>query len=339
MMVIDGSAGEGGGQVLRSSLGLSLVTGQPFVIENIRGRRKKPGLMRQHLAAVKAACEVGLAESEGAELGSRRLVFAPKVKRPGSYHWRVGSAGSCTLVLQTVLPALMVAEGPSEILLEGGTHNPMAPPFDFLEQTFLPLLARMGVKVEIELLRPGFYPAGGGRIKARVKPAGKLRGLQLGLRGTTRLSAETLCAGLPAHIGWRELGVCRRELGLADNETEVVELPGHGPGNVLMVFAVSTELTETFTGFGERGVKAEQVAARLVKEVQEYLKSRAPVGRHLADQLLIPLAQAGGGRFLTTAPSLHTTTNIEVIRKFLDVAIEVVRLDQETWEIRVAEKP
>ena len=203
MIVIDGSAGEGGGQVLRSALGLSLVTGRPFTIENIRGRRKNPGLLRQHLTAVKAACEVGLAECKGAELGCRGLVFAPKGVRPGSYHWTIGSAGSCTLVMQTVLPALMVAAGPSDIVIEGGTHNPMAPPSDFLKETFLPLLARMGTKVEIELLRPGFYPAGGGKIQVRVEPAEKPQGLTLIERGLTQLSAQALCAGLPAHIGLR----------------------------------------------------------------------------------------------------------------------------------------
>ena len=336
MIVIDGAAGEGGGQVLRSALGLSLVTGRPFTIDNIRGKRKKPGLLRQHLTAVKAACEVGLADCKGAELGSSRLTFAPKGVRPGAYHWSIGTAGSCTLVLQTVLPALMVAEGPSDIVIEGGTHNPMAPPFDFLDKTFLPLLGRLGVKVEIELLRPGFYPAGGGRIRVRVEPAEKLHRLTLTERGPTHLSAEALCAGLPGHIGLRELEVCRAKLGLTEKETKLVQLEGHGPGNVLTIFARSAELTETFTGFGERGVRAEQVAARVVNHVRDYLRSRAPVGRHLADQLLIPLALAGGGRFLTTEPSLHTITNIEVIGRFLDIAIEVARIDRETWEVRMA---
>ena len=336
MIVIDGAAGEGGGQVLRSALGLSLVTGRPFTIENIRGKRKKPGLLRQHLTAVKAACEVGLVECEGAELGSSRLTFAPKGVRPGAYHWAIGTAGSCTLVLQTVLPALMVAEGPSDIVIEGGTHNPMAPPFDFLEETFLPLLARMGVKVEIELLRPGFYPAGGGKIRFRVEPAEKLHCLTLHERGPTQLSAGALCAGLPGHIGLRELEVCRAKLGLTEQKTKLVQLEGYGPGNVLTIFASSAELTETFTGFGERGIRAEQVAARVVNQVRDYLRSRAPVGRHLADQLLTPLALCGGGRFLTTEPSLHTTTNIEVIGRFLAIAIEVARIDRETWEVRVA---
>ena len=335
MIIIDGSAGEGGGQVLRSALGLSLVTGRPFTIENIRGRRKNPGLLRQHLTVVKAACEVGLAECKGAELGSRRLAFVPKGVRPGTYHWTIGSAGSCSLVLQTVLPALMVAAGPADIVIEGGTHNPMAPPFDFLKETFLPLLARMGTKVELELLRSGFYPTGGGKIRVGVEPAEKPQGLTLIERGPTHLSAQALCAGLPAHIGLRELDVCRTKLGLTEKETKLVQLERHGPGNVLTVFARSPQLTEIFTGFGERGVRAEEVAIRLVEQVREYLQSRALVGHHLADQLLIPLALSGGGRFLTTEPSLHTTTNIEVIGRFLDIAIDVSPFHRETWEVRV----
>src|SRR5512138_2046230 len=163
MITIDGSQGEGGGQILRSALALSLVTGKPFRIENIRARRQKPGLMRQHLTAVNAAVEIGAAHVSGNTVGSSELTFAPTALRSGEYHFVVGTAGSCTLVLQTVLPALIIAEGSSEIRLEGGTHNPAAPPFDFLAGAFLPLLNRMGPDVRAALERPGFYPAGGGR--------------------------------------------------------------------------------------------------------------------------------------------------------------------------------
>jgi RNA 3'-terminal phosphate cyclase (ATP) len=161
MLTIDGSQSEGGGQVLRSSLALSLVTGRPFAIENIRAGRKKPGLLRQHLTAVLAAAEVSAAEVEGAALASRRLLFRPGRVRAGDYAFRVGTAGSATLVLQTVLPALLLAEGESTLTLEGGTHNPMAPPVDFLENAYLPLVNRLGPRVKVQLVRPGFYPAGG----------------------------------------------------------------------------------------------------------------------------------------------------------------------------------
>src|SRR5947207_15592691 len=168
MITIDGSQGEGGGQILRTSLALSLVTGQPFCMERIRVRRQKPGLLRQHLTAVEAAKTVGCAEVEGAEMNSQTLEFRPGPVTPGNYRFAVGTAGSATLVLQTVLPSLLTASGKSTLTLEGGTHNPLAPPFDFLVGSFMPLIRRMGATVELDLKAPGFFPAGGGRFHARI---------------------------------------------------------------------------------------------------------------------------------------------------------------------------
>ena len=161
MITIDGSYGEGGGQILRTSLALSLVTGKPFSIHNIRAGRKNPGLMRQHLTAVNAAAEIGKAAIKGNSIGSQAFTFNPETIKSGNFHFAIGSAGSCTLVFQTVLPALMISGGPSEIILEGGTHNPFAPPYDFLEKAFLPVINRMGPRVDAVLEKPGFYPAGG----------------------------------------------------------------------------------------------------------------------------------------------------------------------------------
>ena len=205
MLTIDGSQGEGGGQVLRSALALSLVTGRPFAIENIRAGRKKPGLLRQHLTAVLAAAEVGRAEVEGATMGSRHLVFRPSGVRSGNYAFRVGTAGSATLVLQTVLPALLLAEGESNLTLEGGTHNPFAPPVDFLVNAYLPLVNRLGPRVEVRLIRPGFYPAGGGEFTVRVQPARQLGRLALVDRGQiVARRVRVLLGHLPRHIAERE---------------------------------------------------------------------------------------------------------------------------------------
>src|SRR5215831_445162 len=183
MLKIDGSLGEGGGQVLRTSLALSALTGQPFEIEKIRASRKKPGLMRQHLTSVQAAARVCNAHVEGAAISSQSLRFAPGPAVAGVYEFQVGTAGSATLVLQTVLPPLLLARGPSRVVVEGGTHNPLAPPFDFLERSFLPLIQRMGPSVELELRRPGFFPAGGGRFHAKIKPVKKLVRFDLLERG------------------------------------------------------------------------------------------------------------------------------------------------------------
>lgn len=338
MITIDGSQGEGGGQILRSALALSLVTGKPFRIGNIRARRKKPGLMRQHLTAVNAAAEVGAAQVSGNAIGSRELAFAPTALRSGRYHFAVGTAGSCTLVLQTVLPALILADGPSEILLEGGTHNPNAPPFDFLAGAFLPLLNRMGPSVTAVLERPGFYPAGGGRIRVKVTPSLELLPLHLIQRGKVLTQTATaIVARLPRSIAEREIAVVREKLTWGEDCLGVMEEPdSSGPGNVLVLAVASEFVTEIFTGFGELGVSAETVAGRTVKEVREYLASGVPVGRHLADQLLLPLALAGGGAFRTLAPTAHTITNIEVLRLFLALDIKVEQQDEQGWAISIA---
>src|SRR5689334_15022558 len=174
VLTLDGAAGEGGGQILRSALALSLATGTPFRLDRIRGKRRPAGLLRQHLTALNAATEIGDAEVIGAQIGSSTITFTPRAVNPGTYRFAVGTAGSTTLVLQTVLPALMTASGPSELVLEGGTHNPFAPPFDFLARAFLPLIERMGPRFEASLERPGFYPAGGGKFQLRIDPAARL---------------------------------------------------------------------------------------------------------------------------------------------------------------------
>jgi RNA 3'-terminal phosphate cyclase (ATP) len=335
MINIDGSAGEGGGQILRSALGLSLVTGRSVHIANIRANRKKPGLMRQHLTAVLAAAEIGNAHIEGAEIGSGNLLFTPEKIRPGSYHFSIGSAGSCTLVLQTVLPALLMADGPSSLIVEGGTHNPMAPPFDFLEYTFLPLLHRMGAQVSARLDRPGFFPAGGGRVIVTVKPAKALQPIELVSLSNISFSAQTVCAQLPGHIGRRELQVIQDQLGVRNDRMRQVQLDKYGPGNTLTIFVHSDQLTETFTGFGRKHVSAEAVALETVQLVRQYLEAASPVGVHLADQLLIPIALAGSGRFRTGKPSTHTLTNIEVIKQFLDINCTCAQITDTSWEIAI----
>jgi len=338
MIAIDGSFGEGGGQILRTSLALSVVTGKPFRIRKIRAGRKKPGLGRQHLTAVGAAAEVSGARVSGDALGSQELTFTPGPPRGGSYRFDVGTAGSCTLVLQTVLPALLLADVPSELTLEGGTHNPFAPPFEFLERALLPLLNRMGPEVTARLRRAGFYPAGGGRVDVSIRPCAHLAGLQLRERGTAaRRSARALVSGLPLRIAERELKVVRRRLSLDERALSAEEVPSNGPGNVVMVEVESEQVTEVFTAFGRKGLPAERVARAAASQAAEYLESGVPIGRRLADQLLLPLALAGGGSFRTLPPTDHSVTNIEVIGKFLDVPIRTQEVDRDAWEAVIGE--
>lgn len=323
MLTIDGAFGEGGGQILRTALALSLVTGTPFRMEHIRAGRSKPGLLRQHLTAVQAAMTIGNAGVEGAVMGSQSLTFVPGQVTPGAYTFAVGTAGSTTLVLQTVLPALILASAPSTLTLEGGTHNPFAPPFDFLTHAFLPLLNRMGPQVQAILDRPGFYPAGGGKCRVLITPTPTLQRLDLVARGDIRSRrAQALVANLARHITERELAVISHKLGWPAEWLQSVQVDNsRGPGNVVTITVESTHVTEVFTGFGERGVPAEAVATHAVQATRRYLAAEVAAGVYLADQLLLPMALAGGGSFTTLPLSQHSTTNMHIITQFLPVHI------------------
>jgi RNA 3'-terminal phosphate cyclase (ATP) len=335
--LIDGSMGEGGGQILRTALSLSLCLQQPFHIVNIRQQRRNPGLQRQHLAAVRAAAAIGQAKVEGAQLHASELVFSPASIVSGEYCFDIGTAGSTTLVLQTVLLPLLLADGPSQLELHGGTHNPLAPSFEFLKQAFLPLLARMGAQVEVRLLRPGYYPVGAGEVRVSIHPCGRLKPLFLERRGAIlRISAEAILSRLPDHIARRELRVVAEGLKLGDELLHITrEERAQCAGNALQVTVQSENCTDLFCGIGQRGLPAEVVAERVVGQVQRYLAADVPVGPYLADQLLLPLALAGGGSFVTLAPDRHTPTNIEVIRHFLPISILTRELAPDRWRIEI----
>ena len=328
---LDGSTGEGGGQILRTGLALSMCTGQPLAIQRIRAKRAKPGLMRQHLTCVQAAVAVCGGKVEGAELGSQTLIFEPGQVRAGDYAFNVGTAGSCTLVLQTVLPALMLCAQPSRVSLSGGTHNPMAPPFHFLHRSFAPLLRRLGVGLDLELRRLGFYPAGGGEVSAVVQPTGSgLQPFDLTDRGPVQEAyAECFAPALPSFVAVRELAALARELGWSGAQLRTPAVrQNEGPGNALLATMACAHVSEVVTAFGEKGVSAEQVAGTLVKEVKAYQASEGVLGQHLADQWMLPLALAvvergGAASFTCTELTEHATTNIGVIEKFLPVRFDV----------------
>ncbi len=337
MLTIDGSQGEGGGQILRTSLALALVTGQPFLLENIRAGRPKPGLARQHLTCVEAAMAIGQAEAIGAMLGSTTLEFWPGTVTPGDYRFAVGSAGSATLVLQTVLPPLLTAQGITTLTLEGGTHNPLAPPFDFLALSFAPMIRRLGPKLDLELRRPGFFPAGGGQFQARIEPVTQLTPIAVLERGDIRQRcARVIASRLPENVARRELVVIRERLGFQDDECAVEAVTNSpGPGNAVIIKADAEHVTGVFSGFGDRGRLPEQVALEAVEMASAWLEAGVPVDEHLADQLLIPMALAGGGSFRTTEPSLHSTTNASIIRKFLPVEITFEPESEKVWRVVV----
>lgn len=330
MIELDGAAGEGGGQILRTSLALSMITGQPFRIRNIRANRSKPGLMRQHLVAVQAAQQVSNASVTGAHVGAMELGFVPGPIAAGDYDFAIGTAGSCTLVLQTIVLALLHAGQPSTVRISGGTHNAMAPPVQFLQRAYLPLLGRMGADVGIELLRYGFYPAGGGVVTASVQPCARLAPIECIERGALVDGyAEAFFAGIPSSVGTRELAQVGAALGWDKRQLRLRGLPGEqGPGNALLLTLDYEQQTGVFAAFGARGISAEAVADQALAEARSYIASGAAVGEHLADQLMLPLALAGGGRFTLSTVSRHALTNAAVIERFLPVSVRFERGEQ-----------
>lgn len=336
MITIDGSEGEGGGQVVRNACALSLVTGTPFHIANVRGRREKPGLMRQHVTAIEAACTVGGATCEGLTVGSSAVTFRPGRVAAGEYHFAVGTAGSTGLVLQTVLMPLAMAGAPSRLVLEGGTHNMLAPPFDFIAKSFLPIVNRMGPTITARLVRPGFYPRGGGRIEVDIAPA-PLRAIDCTDRGAlVDRSALAMFTAIPPSVADREIATARKLLGWPEEAFAVRELPeSQGPGNILLLEAAFERVTEVVSGFGKLGVSAERVAQTAVGRMAGYLASDAFAGPYLADQLLLPFALAGGGAFTTVKPSQHSLTAAAIIERFLDRRCVFTQLPSGTHRVEV----
>lgn len=334
---IDGSQGEGGGQILRSSLALSILTGKPFRMENIRAGRRKPGLMRQHLTCVKAAAAICNAQVDGAEINSGHLSFVPGELCSGEFRFAVGTAGSALLVFQTVLWPLLFAQGNSIVELEGGTHNSKAPTFDFIERTFLPTVRRMGAQVSLDLVRAGFYPAGQGQLIAEIEPLAALKPIEVLERGelVSRKAVAGLC-NLTEKIAQRELsGVAKAmDLNLQELETRSYD-DSAGSGNVLSVFLDYESINETFVAFGERGVSSEVVAKIVSRQAHRYIKAEAPVGDYLADQLLVPMVLAGSGSFRTLALSQHFQTNKDIIQKFIDLNIKTTREDRLSWLVEI----
>jgi len=333
---VDGSQGEGGGQILRTSLALACITGKTLRMENIRAARRNPGLARQHVSCIHAARQICEGQCEGAAIGSQVLHFQPGRIRRGDYTFDIGSAGSASLVIQTVLPALFLAGEPSTVTVTGGTHNPWAPPFDFLAETFLPAIANAGFEARCELHKHGFFPAGGGKITLHVNPwkGDTDQAINLCEPGGQRdIHARIYTARLPVHIAERQKKLLLHS-GLTIRHIEHIEVTdSDGPGNCVMLRLVAVGLgnhtglplrewpglTTVFTAFGQRGKPSEKVIAEVAGMARDFLESGAAVDHFLADQLVLYMAIAKGGCCTTSELSTHLTTNIETIKKFLPV--------------------
>jgi RNA 3'-terminal phosphate cyclase (ATP) len=341
MLQIDGKHGEGGGQILRTSLTLSALTGKPFRIYDIRAKRRNPGIQNQHLQSVLAAAKTCRAKCEGASIGSMELTFAPGEISGGEFSFDIKSAGSASLVLQTILPILFRAQEPSQVTIYGGTHNPWGPPYEFIRDSFLPTIAKMGFKAEVILIKHGFYPIGGGELRALIEPVNlsETQPLDLVKRGeVVSTRAKVILSNLPLHIAERERSVISKEIGIPENDVETEMVPDPvGPGNAVIISAECEGHTNVFVAFGQRGRKAEAVAKDACYEYKAWLSSNAVACPHLTDQLLIYAFLAGDGRFTTNKITQHFQTNTDIIKRFIDVELSVQKEKEDRFRVSVME--
>lgn len=344
MIELDGAHGEGGGQILRTSLTLSLLTGKPFHLANVRAGRQKPGLQPQHLMSVKAAAAVGGASVRGASVGSSDLVFEPGEVRAGTYTFDIGTAGATGLVLHTIyLPLALRGQAASEVLLVGGTHVRTSPSFHFNAWTWREHVARLGLPITLEMRRPGFYPRGGGRLRALIPAVGGLTAASLGSRTESKtVHALAAVAGLDAGIARRMARRARHRLEQLGLEVETTEEEWDGgPGCVLVLRHDVEPVPVTVSVPGERGKPAEAVADEACEELARYVhRGPAAVDEHSADQIVLPLALAeGAAEYDVVTVTRHLTTNVGVIRRFLDREIVIEGAEGEPGKVKVGRQP
>jgi RNA 3'-terminal phosphate cyclase (ATP) len=326
-VLIDGSEGEGGGQLLRTSLTLSMLTGRPFEIIQIRAKRPRPGLQAQHLQALVAAQQICAATVEGAQKDSLHVRFSPEEPRSGHYRFDIGTAGATSLVLHTLYLPLSRCDQPSTVRIRGGTHVLWSPTYHYLADAWLPCLQAMGLRLDLTLLRAGFYPHGGGELAANIAPVTAIQPLKLTTRGPLQavrvFSAQT---NLTDEVARRQARAAVRVLRQAGLQPSVVatHLPSLSRNTVCIVTGIFEHTRVCYSALGERGKRAEQVAEEACREFLAFLRSDATVDAHLADQLVLPMALASGASVMRTPQvTQHLLTNIATIQKFLPVTIHL----------------
>jgi RNA 3'-terminal phosphate cyclase (ATP) len=325
---LDGSYGEGGGQILRTALAFSAILRRPFTIHHIRLRRKNPGLQAQHLEAVEALSRMTEAQTEGVKFGSQKITFIPQEILPGDYQFEVRTAGSVTLLLQALFLPLCLGNGKSRLTLVGGTHVPWSPSFHFLSEVFLPTLQRMGVSANAVIEKWGFYPKGGGRIQLEIHPAHELKPICLLERGLLKkIRGISASSNLPRHVAERQkeqaLRRIRMEMRIDAEIALLQEVPSKGPGSFLFLLAEYEKVLAGFSSLGARGKPAERVADEAVDSLKDYTDSDGCIDPQLADQIIPFMAiSKGNSSFSTTQMTEHLLTNLWVVAHFLEVKIQ-----------------
>ncbi|MCU4138657.1 MAG: RNA 3'-terminal phosphate cyclase [Thermodesulfobacteria bacterium] len=352
MLLIDGSYGEGGGQVLRTCLSLSVVFGKPFKIINIRKNRPKPGLQPQHLTCVKACAEISGAELKGAELNSQELIFIPK-KKPinKTYTFDIKTAGSTSLLFQTLLYPLALSKG-GELILKGGTHVPFSPPYHYLKYVFLPVVDSLGLKAEVSLEKAGFYPKGGGRIIAKISPWEKFRLPKFaeGFDPENIYIISLISENLPSHILERQAKSAKEKLlkkKLKPKEEILEKIKSDSPGTMVFIYSIDRDKVKRvgFTELGRKGYPAEKVGESAVAQFLEFLKTNTQIEKHLADQILIPISFAitknnkKNFKYTTSKITKHLLTQAWLIPQFInEINIKILGKEGESGEVKIERK-
>jgi RNA 3'-terminal phosphate cyclase (ATP) len=340
LIEIDGSFGEGGGQIVRTALSLSCITGKPFTLFNIRKGRKRPGLMPQHITCVNAVAQISNARVSDCEKGSTGFTFIPGKIESGDYIFDIKTAGSISLVFQTILPPLLFSGSASRITIKGGTHVPFSPPYHYISEVFLPTLEKIGIFVKPSISTYGFYPQGGGEAVFSISPAKKVKNLDLFEKGKLQaLYGYSGVSRLPLSIAERQKDAALKTLHPLTTDVKTMEVSSPGQGTFIFLKAAYEHSISGFSSLGKRGKPAEQVGQEAAEALLAFHQSPAPLDPHLSDQIVIYLSLSKeNSSFVTSKITQHLLTNLWVIEQFLTITYQIEGTINSEGKITIEQK-